>query len=265
MKTIKVKDVIIGEGMPKICVPLIPERLEEISAAAAKAGESGCDIVEWRLDRLRKWTDNYFGTKREAAIEDINTGLELIRRETQAPIILTLRSADEGGFADLRRRDYYSVIRDIIDECCPDIIDIEGIDQENEDWFDMVEFIANMAHENGIAVILSNHDFDKTPPMEEIVKRLCVMAEMGADIPKVAYMPRKPEDVDTVIHAAAIASEYFDKPFIALSMSAEGLPSRICNGQSGTAITFAAASGKSAPGQVDVSEMQELLRRFYNK
>ena len=206
MKTIKVKNVIIGEGMPKICVPLVPEKLEQLSAEAAMARESG-----WR------------------------------------------------------RRDYYSVIRDIIDECDPDIIDIEGIDQENEDWFDMVEFITNMAHENDIVVILSNHDFDKTPPMEEIVKRLCVMAEMGADIPKVAYMPRKHEDVDTVIHAAAVASEYFDKPFIALSMSKEGLPSRICSGQSGTAITFAAASGKSAPGQVRVSEMQELLRRFYDR
>lgn len=265
METIKVKNVIIGEGMPKICVPLVPEKLEQLSAEAAMARESGCDIVEWRLDRLRKWTDKYFGTKREAAIEEINAGLELIRQETQAPIILTLRSADEGGFAELRRRDYYSVIRDIIDECDPDIIDIEGIDQENEDWFDMVEFITNMAHENDIVVILSNHDFDKTPPMEEIVKRLCVMAEMGADIPKVAYMPRKHEDVDTVIHAAAVTSEYFDKPFIALSMSKEGLPSRICSGQSGTAITFAAASGKSAPGQVRVSEMQELLRRFYDR
>ena len=59
METIKVKNVIIGEGMPKICVPLVPEKLEQLSAEAAMARESGCDIVEWRLDRLRKWTDKY--------------------------------------------------------------------------------------------------------------------------------------------------------------------------------------------------------------
>lgn len=265
MKTIEVKNLVIGEGLPKICVPLIAERLEDLRRQAAAAGISGCDLVEWRLDMLRRWTDRYFGLKRDAAMEEIAQGLAIIREETQVPIILTFRSADEGGFADIRRRDYYSVIRDIIEESDPDIIDIEGIDPDNEDAIDRVEFITNMAHENGINVILSNHDFDKTPPTEEIVKRICVMDSMGADVPKAAYMPKGPEDVNTVIHAAKIAADYCDKPFIAISMGREGLPSRICSGQSGTAVTFAVASGASAPGQINVSDMRMLLQEFYSE
>ena len=39
-------------------------------------------------------------------------------------------------------------------------------------------------------MIASNHDFQKTPPKEEIVSRLCFMQECGADIVKIAVMPQ---------------------------------------------------------------------------
>jgi 3-dehydroquinate dehydratase-1 len=91
------------------------------------------------------------------------------------------------------------------------------------------------------------------------------MDSLGADIPKVAYMPQGEEDVHAVIQAAHAASEFCDKPFIALSMGEEGLPSRICSGASGSAVTFASLSGQSAPGQINVSDMRALLKEFYSK
>ena len=89
------------------------------------------------------------------------------------------------------------------------------------------------------------------------------MDRLGADIPKVAYMPQSEEDVQTVIRAAYDARECCKKPFIALSMGREGLITRICSGRAGTAVTFASVSGQSAPGQVSVSYMKYLLERYY--
>lgn len=40
------------------------------------------------------------------------------------------------------------------------------------------------AHSYGVKVIASNHDFDATPEKDEIVRRLRMMQDYGADIPK---------------------------------------------------------------------------------
>lgn len=264
MKIVSAKDVVIGEGLPKICVPLMPVDVDDLEEAAKIAIASECDMIEWRLDYLGLWNEVDNVNKAGMHIVEINRGLEIIRRVTDMPVILTLRTRGEGGAANIPRREYYVKIRDIIEECDPDIIDIEAFGPDSDEGFDPVEFIVGMARENDIAVILSNHDFGKTPPVEEMVKRICVMDQMGADIPKVAYMPRSEEDVLAVIQAAQTAAEYCDKPFIALSMGEEGKPTRICSGNSGSAITFASAVEQSAPGQAGVAELIEHLKRFYN-
>ena len=296
MDIVKTGNLIIGEGLPKICVPLMAMSLDDLQKETILAAKSGCDLIEWRLDRLNTWNIGSAFRNKEDALEEIKKGMGIIRQATSVPVILTLRTSEEGGYAELSRRDYYTIIRDIIESAepaisqddmmidrfedseikrrtedgfaennCwpPDIIDIEAFDQDDEDGFDKVEFIVNLAKENGLAVILSNHDFDKTPPADEIIKRICIMDRLGADIPKVAYMPQSEKDVQTVIRAAYDARECCKKPFIALSMGREGLITRICSGRAGTAVTFASVSGQSAPGQVSVSYMKYLLERYY--
>lgn len=265
MITIPVKEIMIGGVVPKICVPMTPQKLDMIREEAIIADNSGCDLVEWRLDHLDTWSERTSTKSRQQALEEIARGLEIIRQETKAPVILTLRTRDEGGLAQLKRRDYYTAIRDFIEECDPDVVDIECFDQESEDGFDKIVFLTDLAKENGKKVILSNHDFHKTPPAEEIVKRLCIMDNLGADIPKVAYMPKDEDDVHAVIQAAHAAAEYISKPFIALSMSELGTPTRICGSHSGSAITFAVAARQSAPGQVSVSDMKKYISEYYKK
>lgn len=264
MKIVSVKNIVIGEGLPKICVPLMPVEVDNLEYAAKTAVDSECDLIEWRLDYLGIWNEVDDVNKAGQHILEINRGLDMIRSIADIPVILTLRTKDEGGAAVLSRRDYYVIIRDIIEGCDPDIIDIEAFGPDSDEGFDPVEFIVDMAHGSGMMVILSNHDFGKTPPIEEMVKRICVMDQMGADIPKVAYMPRSEEDVLAVIQAAQTAAEYTDKPFIALSMGDEGKPTRICSGSSGSAITFAAAVEQSAPGQSGVAELMEHLKKYYS-
>lgn len=79
------------------------------------------------------------------------------------------------------------------------LVDIVDVELFTGDEF--VKEMIEVAHENGVKVIMSNHDFFKTPSKEEIVSRLCKMQELGADIVKIALMPEKEEDVLTVLSA----------------------------------------------------------------
>lgn len=266
---IKTGNVNIGEGLPKICVPITATEMAGLEQEVRKATTSDCDMLEWRTDYVKEVCE----TARDAVAcaELIMEGMVKIRSATDKPVILTVRTTAEGGRADLIRRDYYTLIRELIekfsDEASPGqsiLIDIEAIDSENEGGADRIEFLSDMARENGLVVILSNHDFDKTPPTEEIVKRICIMDKLGADIPKVAYMPNSEEDVHKVIEGARVAAEYCGKPFIAISMGDLGLPSRICSGRGGSAITFAIAGEASAPGQLPAEEMRRAIKEFYN-
>ena len=48
---------------------------------------------------------------------------------------------------------------------------------------------------NNIYIIMSNHDFDKTPATSELERRLTLMKIFGADIAKIAVMPNSARDV----------------------------------------------------------------------
>ena len=83
------------------------------------------------------------------------------------------------------------------------------------------------AHSYGVKVIASNHDFDATPEKDEIVRRLRMMQDYGADIPKMAVMPRNKQDVLTLLSATLEMSEQFaDRPIITMSMAGTGVVSQ---------------------------------------
>ena len=50
MKSVTVRNVTIGQGKPKICVPLVATTAEGIVAEAKSLLDMPVDIVEWRAD-----------------------------------------------------------------------------------------------------------------------------------------------------------------------------------------------------------------------
>ncbi len=70
-------------------------------------------------------------------------------------------------------------------------------------------------------VVMSNHDFHKTPEAEEIIARLRKMQSFDADIPKIALMPRKgTSDVLTLLcRDPGMQEQYADRPIITMSMA----------------------------------------------
>ena len=137
---------------------------------------------------------------------------------------------------------------------------VDMVDVEIFTGDDIVRRIIEGAHAAGVKVVASNHDFFKTPEKDDIVRRLCKMQEMGADIPKIAVMPQNKKDVLTLLAATEeMASIHADRPIITMSMAGTGVISRLCGEVFGSALTFGAAAKASAPGQMGVEDLKQVL------
>lgn len=250
VKTVNVRGVEIGGGMPKICVPIVGKTEEEILAAAAELSSSPADVVEWRID----WFDGVFDRGRlKAAMEKLRAVLGAM------PLLVTFRTASEGGEKSIKKDDYVELNCDVASWGLAELIDAEAFTGEPE-----VKKIVAEAHRHGVKVVASNHDFSGTPAKEELVRRLRSMQELGADIPKLAVTPRCPADVLTLLSATEeMASNYADRPIITMSMKGTGLVSRLCGEVFGSALTFGAVGRTSAPGQIDAGELKQVLELFH--
>lgn len=90
------------------------------------------------------------------------------------------------------------------------------------------------------------------------------MQELGADIPKIAVMPNSKKDVLVLLAATEeMSSEYADRPIITMSMAGTGVISRLCGEVFGSALTFGAAKKASAPGQMEVNNLETVLQLLH--
>ena len=99
--------------MPKICVPLVGTDMEMLAREAEAADRSPCDLVEWRVDHYIFYVADRLRDLRELTLPA--EGLQVIRSRTDKPVMLTLRTSEEGGMLDIIRREYYTILRDIIE------------------------------------------------------------------------------------------------------------------------------------------------------
>ena len=131
----------------------------------------------------------------------------------------------------------------------------------------LASHLVSQLHDNNVYVVASNHDFNATPKCDDIKNRLIYMQENGADILKVAVMPTCEEDVLTLMSAVIkYRQEYGQRPVIAMSMGGQGVISRLVGEFLGSAVTFASAGKTSAPGQMPVEKVRNILEviHMYN-
>ena len=250
MKTVQIRNIEIGSGIPKICVPIVGRTQEEILQSAQQICQTNADLAEWRVD----WYENVFDAQK---VTDI---LAQIRNILQnIPLLFTFRTAKEGGEKDISLEQYLQLNYLALDSGCADLIDLELFTGDS-----FVKELIESAHSRGVKVIVSNHDFEKTPCKEELVSRLQKMQELGADIPKIAVMPQNKKDVLTLLLATEeMASEYADRPIITMSMARNGVISRLCGEVFGSALTFGAVGKVSAPGQINVDDLHDILEKLH--
>lgn len=79
---------------------------------------------------------------------------------------------------------------------------------------------------------------------------------VGADIAKVAVMPRDMGDVLTLLTATLQSSRKLGIPVVSMSMGGQGTLTRLCGWAFGSAMTFAVGENSSAPGQLPVEDVE---------
>lgn len=251
MNHVRVRNIVIGEGKPKIVVPIIARTEKEIEEQLQKILQQKIDILEWRGD----WFEGIFDCKR---VEDI---LGKLRNYVgEIPILFTFRTAKEGGQKKVSKEVYNKININIAKMQLADLMDVEGFAFENAEWL-----IKELKQQN-LKVIISHHNFEKTLSKSEMIEKLCKMQEMGADLVKMAMMPKSTKDVLELLDATEEMNRLYAKqPIVTMSMTEKGLISRLAGEFFGSALTFGAVGKTSAPGQIDVRELDFILTTIHNQ
>ena len=246
MNTVRVRGVEIGAGKPKIAASVTGTDREEILAQAAALCALSVDVAEWRMDWFDRVDD---GSAVQQCLSDLRSVLG------DKVLLATFRSEKEGGQRYLSPESYAALNEYVISSGQADLLDVELFSGEG-----IVQQLIAAAHKAGIAVVLSSHDFEKTPSKAEMVSRLCRMQELGADILKLAVMPRNRSDVLTLLQATEeMYTQHARQPLVTMSMGQLGTITRVCGETFGSAMTFGAAAKSSAPGQMHVEALNQAL------
>ncbi|MFL0497844.1 type I 3-dehydroquinate dehydratase [Priestia megaterium] len=251
MTTLSLKNITIGEGAPKVIVPLMGTTEKEIFQEVETVKTLSPDIIEWRVDV-------YEHVENLQAVEEMLSKLRNILPDTV--LLFTFRTHKEGGNKKISEDYYFELLRTAIGTKNIDLVDIELFSEEIN-----VKDVVKEATRSDIYVVMSNHDFHNTPTKEEIISRLRKMQEFGAHIPKIAVMPNSVKDVLTLLDATyTMKSKYADRPIITMSMAGTGVVSRLSGELFGSSCTFGAGREASAPGQIPVSELRHTLEIIHN-
>lgn len=274
-----------------------PGAAAEQALAAARAG---ADVVELRLDLLEAPAPcavtvpaGQGGVSRAPALAAfyLETTTQVTSALTEGgwpvPLLLTVRTAAEGGALEVSDTDYAVLLAAVLAGLAErrdagpagagptsavgavagaaagagtgpgagGAAQVVAVDVElARGCLPRLAAAAGMA---GVDVVASTHFFDRTPPREEISGLLAAMQAAGADVAKVAVMPREDADVLTLLVATSQARASLDVPLVTMSMGERGVVTRLAGGVFGSALTFATAGGQaSAPGQPPIQAVR---------
>ncbi len=203
-----------------ICVSLRAEKAQDVLSQMETARKLGADLVEIRAD--------YLGDRGE---------LSTIIASKTLPVLLTLRSVEEGGRFEGTEEELFSSL----EKACA----------AGADWVD-VEWRRYRPFSHGQSrIILSWHDPEKTP--DDLLKTYEEMRKIPSDLVKIAVRVHGAEDFLRVLALQKTARE--TSTVIAMGEYGEAL--RILYSRLGSKMTFASLEkgAETAVGQLSVSEL----------
>lgn len=242
-----IKNLNIGDLPVKTIVPITAKTTEQaIAQAQVIANNPNADVAEFRIDLLEFAADS----KKVIAL-----GQQLNQILKDKPLIATIRTHNEGGKMTVSDQDYEKIYREYLKKPFMQLLDIEMFRDAGS-----VAKLTKLAHDKKVLVIMSNHDFAKTPEQQDIENRLLKQDQMGADILKIAVMPKSKHDVFTLMNATLAVSQKSQKPLLTMSMGQLGTISRVATANMGGSLSFGMIGEASAPGQIDVTQLKQLLK-----
>ncbi|MCV2396363.1 type I 3-dehydroquinate dehydratase [Actinotalea sp. M2MS4P-6] len=241
-----VRGVELGAGRPAVIVPLTGTDVAELRAQAGAVRAAAPDVVEWRVDLATALQGDLDALA--AAGHQVTDALDGL------PLLVTLRTREQGGAADVGGEEYLEVLGTLVGAGVADLVDVElSLPAPTRAG------AIGLAHDAGVAVVVSHHDWQGTPPRKELRGLLDDMVAAGADVAKLAVTPRDPDDLLALLRATREVSERAGVPVIAVAMGDLGAVVRLAGGVFGSAATFATVGAGSAPGQLDLDIVTAVL------
>lgn len=222
---------------PRICVSIGPEDAKSIEKEADRAFQLGADYVEIRFDFLRQ---DFLPAALDAATS--------IKDRT----VYTLRPKSEGGmFTGSEENRLLWLYRLIEQE--PMLIDVEfDTLKKNDELADLLEGKKS-------PLLVSWHDFEKTPPSDYIADLLSEM-RIYSNYVKIVTTAQSIEDSLRLLElyetAIGLSPIFF-------AMGDAGVISRLlCNIIGNAPFTYASLEKIIAPGQLTVQQMKKLYDKI---
>lgn len=247
---IDIKRIKLGEGRPKTIISLMGAKADENIELIKKGIEAGVECFEWRGDFAADVHDP------QAMVQQ---SIEIGKALSNNPYLFTFRSTSQGGHLTIPVEEYVALNKAIIEAEAVDLVDIET-------WIGdpAVLELVECAKQHNVKTVISYHNFAGTPSVEWMVNLLTHMADLGADIPKIATMANSAQDALKLLAATEEMSRiHSDKPLLTMAMGREGSITRLVGEFFGSAITFCSLEEASAPGQVQVMQAIRIMDELH--
>jgi 3-dehydroquinate dehydratase / shikimate dehydrogenase len=223
-------------SLPQICVALGFPTVEKLLAHARREIDAGERFLEFRIDYL---------DRPQLGIEAIRTFLD---ERPEAVILATCRRHQNHGKFNGSIDEQIRVLSSAVDAGA------RSVDIEIESAETAVAKLEPLR--NKCFLIVSYHNYDGTPPIDALVKR---MTKIPADAYKVVTTARKPSDSQRVLSIGKSSPRH---KFVMLAMGEMGFPTRVLSPSMGGLYTYAAPTSAegTAAGQVCSKQLRQLYR-----
>jgi 3-dehydroquinate dehydratase type I len=221
-----------------ICIPIVAKTNED-ALARMDAAFLLADLVELRID----------------FIEGVN--LKRLLSAKKGPVFVTARRKKEGGRFGGTETQRIALLREAVR------LEADFVDVELSTDATLADTLREEIRKGGYLtkLIVSHHDFKRTPPYRTLQGICDLCLARGADIVKIATSAELLEDNLRILNLIGWAQRG-GHPIIALCMGEKGTVSRVMAPLFGSYLSFASLDEgqESAPGQFSAVEMREILR-----
>ncbi len=150
---------------------------------------------------------------------------------------------------------------EILSKCIDEGASCIDIELSTED--ELIEKITQKARKNNCSVILSYHDFEKVPSIENLQKKVRKMEKYDHDFKKIiGYSNSSEESVNILDFLIISLGETENKDIITFAMGEKGSFTRVTAPVLGSPFTYASMKEKTAPGQLKFSTVKDILDKY---
>lgn len=230
-REVRIGAVVLGE-QPRVVLAVAAD-----SARVAGALRRGGDILELRADQLA-----------EPSSEQIEHTVQRLRRHGR-PILLTIRSRREGGLQpipDAQRRELFLAALNFVDAVDCELRSLR-----------VLRPVVDTARQQRCPVLLSYHNFARTPSMTALRQMFAQARAQGADMVKLATQVQSREDL---VRLFLFTWTHRAFPIVTMGMGPVGSVSRLVLPMLGSRLIY--TSLEPVFGQIPLARLVEDLR-FY--